>query len=313
MFHANGWGLPYTAPIAGCALILPGSKLDGPSLVNLMERERADVAFGVPTIWLGLADELQKRGRKSRHLKEIVSGGSAVPQPLIDSLMRDWRIKVTQGWGMTEVCPAGTITALRPEERSKPFTKRATLAGTQGRRMFGTDIKVVDARGNRVAAGGSGDLLVRGPTVASGYFKNGRASAERIDAEGWFATGDVAKITPDGWLVIVDRTKDLIKSGGEWISSIDVENAALACKGIANCAVIGVPHPRWGERPLLLVVKASGAEPTKADILGVLASKVAKWQLPDDVVFVDALPLTATGKISKKDLRSRFADYQLPK
>jgi fatty-acyl-CoA synthase len=153
---------------------------------------------------------------------------------------------------------------------------------------------------------------VRGSTIVSGYFKNPEASAKQIDAEGWFATGDVAKITPDGWLMIVDRTKDLVKSGGEWISSIDVENAALACKGIANCAVIGVPHPKWNERPLLVAVKAPGADPTKAEILDTLASRIAKWQLPDDVVFIDALPMTATGKISKRDLRARFAEYRLP-
>ena len=158
----------------------------------------------------------------------------------------------------------------------------------------------------------SGELFVRGPAIVSGYYRNEEASHRQIDRDGWFATGDVAKITPDGWLVIVDRTKDLVKSGGEWISSIDLENAAMACKGLAQCAVIGVPHPKWNERPLLVAVKAPGADPTKAEVLDLLASKIAKWQLPDDVVFVDALPMTATGKISKKDLRARFADYKLP-
>jgi fatty-acyl-CoA synthase len=180
--------------------------------------------------------------------------------------------------------------------------------------MFGVDLKVVDETGNRALNDGetSGELFVRGATIVSGYFNNEEASRKQIDSEGWFGTGDVAKITPDQWLLIVDRTKDLVKSGGEWISSIDVENAALACKGIANCAVIGVPHPKWNERPLLVVVKAPGANPTKDEILGVLENAIAKWQLPDDVVFVDSLPMTATGKISKKDLRARFADYRLP-
>jgi len=180
--------------------------------------------------------------------------------------------------------------------------------------MFGVDLKVVNESGKRAPHDGqtSGELFVRGATIVSGYFKNEEASRKQIDSEGWFGTGDVAKITPDEWLLIVDRTKDLVKSGGEWISSIDVENAALACKGIANCAVIGVPHPKWNERPLLVVVKAPGANPTKEEILDVLGSKIAKWQLPDDVVFVDALPMTATGKISKKDLRAKFADHQLP-
>ena len=179
--------------------------------------------------------------------------------------------------------------------------------------MFGVDLKIIDEKGNRAPPDGetSGELFVRGPAIVSGYYNNEEAGKKQIDAEGWFATGDVAKITQDGWLMIVDRTKDLVKSGGEWISSIDVENAALAVKGIANCAVIGVPHPKWNERPLLVVVKAPGADPTKAQILDVLASKIAKWQLPDDVVFVDTLPMTATGKISKKDLRAKFADHKL--
>jgi fatty-acyl-CoA synthase len=245
---------------------------------------------------------------------QILSGGSAMPQAMIDTLTRDYDIEVLHGWGMTEMSPVGTLTILRPEERTRPPLARAALTAKQGRRVYGVDLKVVDEKGRRAPADGetSGELFVRGPTIVSGYFNNPEASARQIDAEGWFATGDVAKITPDGWLMIVDRTKDLVKSGGEWISSIDVENAALACKGVANCAVIGVPHPKWNERPLLVVVKAPGAEPAKAEILDTLAGKMAKWQLPDDVVFVDALPLTATGKISKKDLRARFADYKLP-
>jgi acyl-CoA synthetase (AMP-forming)/AMP-acid ligase II len=233
---------------------------------------------------------------------------------MIDTLTRDYGIEVTHGWGMTEMSPVGTLTLFRPDERARPPLERAKLSARQGRRMFGVDLKVIDDKGNRAPPDGetSGELYVRGPAIVSGYFRNEEASKRQTDSEGWFGTGDVAKITPDGWLLIVDRTKDLVKSGGEWISSIDVENAALACKGLANCAVIGVPHPRWHERPLLVAVKAPGANPTKAEILDVLAAKIAKWQLPDDVVFVDALPMTATGKISKKDLRAKFADYKLP-
>jgi fatty-acyl-CoA synthase len=233
---------------------------------------------------------------------------------MIDTLTRDWGIEVSHGWGMTEMSPVGTLTLFRPEERARPALERAALGARQGRRMFGVDLKVIDHKGNRAPTDGetSGELFVRGPAIVSGYFRNEEASRKQIDAEGWFATGDVAKITPDGWLLIVDRTKDLVKSGGEWISSIDVENAAMACKGVAQCAVIGVPHPKWDERPLLVAVKAPGAEPTKAEILDVLAGTLAKWQLPDDVVFVDALPMTATGKISKKDLRAQFAGYKLP-
>jgi fatty-acyl-CoA synthase len=215
---------------------------------------------------------------------------------------------------MTEMSPIGTLTILRPEERAAPPLERAALAATQGRRLFGVDLKIIDEKGARASPGSDtvGELFVRGPTIVSGYYKNPDASAKQIDREGWFATGDVAKVTDGSWLVLIDRTKDLVKSGGEWISSIDVENAALACKGIANCAVVGVRHDKWGERPLLVVVKMPGAEPTKADILEALSSRIAKWQMPNDVVFIEALPMTATGKISKKDLRTRFADYQLP-
>jgi fatty-acyl-CoA synthase len=314
LFHANAWGLPYVTPLTGCPFILPGPRLDGASLFDLMEREGVDSGWGVPTVWLGLLEEFRKRGRKPRQLAQILTGGSAMPQPMIDVLTRDYDIEVIHGWGMTEMSPVGSLTMLRPQERAQPALARAALSAKQGRRMFGVELKIIDEKGNRAPCDGktSGELFVRGPAIVSGYYANEAASRKQIDAEGWFATGDVAKITSDGWLVIVDRTKDLVKSGGEWISSIDVENAALAVPGIANCAVIGVPHPKWNERPLLIVVKAPGADPTKAEILEVLASRVAKWQLPDDVVFVDTLPMTATGKISKKDLRSKFAAYTLP-
>ena len=313
LFHANAWSLPYITPLAGCPFILPGAKLDGPTLFDLMEAEGVEAGWGVPTVWLALIEEFKKRGRKPSKLSQILSGGSAVPQAMINTLTRDYDIEVTHGWGMTEMSPVGTLSLFRPEERRLPPLERAKLSARQGRRMFGVDLKVIDDKGNRASADGetSGELFVRGSTIVSGYFKNPEASAKQIDDEGWFGTGDVAKITPDQWLLIVDRTKDLVKSGGEWISSIDVENAALGCKGLANCAVIGVPHPKWNERPLLVAVKAPGANPTKAEILDVLAAKIAKWQMPDDVVFVDALPMTATGKISKKDLRAKFADHKL--
>jgi 3-(methylthio)propionyl---CoA ligase len=315
LFHANAWSLPYVTPLTGCPLIMPGARLDGPTLFELMESEGVEAGWGVPTVWLGLLEEFKKRGRKPKRLVQILSGGSAVPQAMIDTFTRDWDIEVTHGWGMTEMSPVGTLTVLRPQERAKSPLERAALSARQGRRMFGVDLKVIDEAGRRAPPDGqtSGELFVRGATVVSGYFNNPEASAKQIDREGWFGTGDVARITPDNWLMIVDRTKDLVKSGGEWISSIDVENAALAAvQGIANCAVIGVPHPKWNERPLLVVVKAPGAEPSKAEILDALAAKIAKWQMPDDVVFVEALPMTATGKISKKDLRAKFADYPLP-
>src|SRR6516225_2183794 len=256
LFHANAWSLPYVAPLAGCPFVLPGAKLDGPTLYDLMESEGVEAGWGVPTVWLGLLEEFKKRGGKPKKLTQILSGGSAVPQAMINTLTRDYDIEVTHGWGMTEMSPVGTLTLFRPEERARPAMERAALSARQGRRMFGVDLKIIDETGNRAPP-------------------------------------------------------DAVKSGGEWISSIDLENAALACKGIATCAVIGVPHPKWNERPLLVVVKAPGANPTKAEILDVLGSRIAKWQLPDDVVFVEALPMTATGKISKKDLRAKFAEHKL--
>src|SRR5262249_35021495 len=256
----------------------------------------------------------KRRGRKPSRLAQILTGGSAMPQAMIDVLTRTYDIEVIHGWGMTEMSPVGTLTTLRPQERALPALRRAALSAAPGRRMFAVDLKIIDETGKRAGCDGvtAGELFVRGPAIVSGYYNNAEASHRQIDAEGWFATGDVAKITPDGWLMIVDRSKDLVKSGGEWISSIDVENAALALPGIANCAVIGVPHPKWSERPLLVVVKAPGTSPSKAEILAVLGGKIAKWQVPDDIVFIDALPLTATGKVSKKELRARFADYKLP-
>jgi fatty-acyl-CoA synthase len=294
--------------------VLPGAKLDGSSLFDLMEGEAVDSAWGVPTVWFGLLEEIKRRGRKPRGLSQILTGGAAMPRAMIEAFARDLDVEVIHGWGMTEMSPVGTLTILRPPERAQPALERASLSAKAGRRMFGVDLKIVDAEGRRAPADGAttGELFVRGPAIVSGYYNNEAASRKQIDAEGWFATGDVAKLSADGWLVIVDRTKDLVKSGGEWISSIDVENAALGVKGIANCAVIGIPHPKWNERPLLVVVKAPGVEPTKAAILDALSAKLAKWQLPDDVVFVDALPMTATGKISKKDLRAQFADFKLP-
>jgi fatty-acyl-CoA synthase len=313
LFHVNAWGLPYLAPMTGTKLVMPGAKLDGASLFDLMEAEQVYGSWGVPTVWMGLIAEMQKRGRKPVGLKQVLIGGSAAPRPMIETFERDFGIDVVQGWGMTEMSPVGSVGCLTPEENDLGFEARIDLKARAGRRVFGVDFKIVDNAGRRLAHDdtATGELFVRGPTIISGYFNNPDASTKAIDAEGWFATGDVARITPDGWLSIVDRTKDLVKSGGEWISSIDVENVALGIPGVANCAVIGVPHPKWTERPLLIVVKAAGMEPTPEDILAGLARKLAKWQLPDDVVFVDALPVTATGKISKKDLRTKFAGHAL--
>ncbi|HRD75532.1 MAG TPA: AMP-binding protein, partial [Hyphomicrobiaceae bacterium] len=226
----------------------------------------------------------------------------------------DFGIDIVHGWGMTELSPVGTVTRLGPAEEVLLFDTWLDLKSRQGRRMYGVELKIVDADGKRLPHDGTavGELFVRGPAVVKGYFNNPEASRKALDAEGWFGTGDVARITPDGFLIVVDRTKDLVKSGGEWISSIDVENVAIGAPGIANCALVGVPHPKWAERPLLVAVKAPGAAPTRESVIEFLSTRIAKWQLPDDVVFVDALPMTATGKISKKDLRVKFADHKLP-
>ena len=313
LFHANAWGLPFVVSLTGSPFVMPGPRLDGPSLFALMDSEKVWGGWGVPTVWLGLLEEMKKQGRKPANLSQIFTGGSAIARATMETLERDWNIGVVHGWGMTEMSPVGTLTQMTPEEHELPFEQRMDIKSRQGRRMFGVDLKIVDDDGNRLPHDGKaqGELFVRGSAVVSGYFENPNATAAAIDKEGWFATGDVATITEDGWLILVDRTKDLVKSGGEWISSIDVENVAIGCPGVANAAVIAVPHPKWYERPLLVVVKAPGADPSKEQVLTHVAAHLAKWQVPDDVVFIDSLPLTATGKISKKDLRVKFAQHKL--
>ncbi|MGE0700969.1 MAG: long-chain-fatty-acid--CoA ligase, partial [Hyphomicrobiaceae bacterium] len=305
LFHANAWGLPFVVSLTGSPFVMPGPRLDGPSLFDLMDGEKVWGGWGVPTVWLGLLEEMKKRGRKPAGLTQIFTGGSAIARPTMETLEKDWGIQIVHGWGMTEMSPVGTLTQMTPEEMALPFEQRMDIKSRQGRRMFGVDMKIVDAEGKPLPWDGtsSGELFVRGAAVVSGYYNNEVATKAAIDKDGWFGTGDVATITPDGWLVLVDRTKDLVKSGGEWISSIDVENVAIGCPGVANAAVIAVPHPKWYERPLLVVVRVPGASVTKEDVLAHVGAKLAKWQVPDDVVFVDTLPMTATGKISKKDLR----------
>jgi len=314
LFHVNAWGLPYSAAITGTSLIFPGPKLDGASLFELMESEHAAGSWGVPTVWLGLLAEMKKRGRKPVGLKHVLIGGSAAPKPMIETFEKEYGVTTIQGWGMTEMSPLGTVGHLLPDEEDLDFKDRVELKAKAGRRVYGVELKLVDEAGNRLPQddNASGELFVRGNAIVSGYFKNEGATTRALDKEGWFATGDVARLAPNGMLTIVDRTKDLVKSGGEWISSIDVENAAMAHPGLANCAVIGIPHPKWTERPVLVAVKAPGANPTKEEIDALLDSKLAKWQLPDDVIFVDSLPIGATGKVSKRDLRVKFTDYKLP-
>ncbi|MBO6891886.1 MAG: long-chain fatty acid--CoA ligase [Roseibium sp.] len=309
LFHVNAWGLPYGAPLSGAGLIFPGGALDGKSVFDLMDREKVFSAWGVPTVWLGLMNEINQRGRLPEGFGDIVVGGSAAPRSLIEAFETKG-INVCHAWGMTEMSPLGTQCNLPPQLQQLPLEERLDRKQSQGRRVFGVDMKIVDDAGNRLPHDGkvSGHLYVRGNTVTSGYFENPEASKEVFDAEGWFCTGDVAAIDADGFLKITDRSKDLIKSGGEWISSLDLENIVMSHPGVAGCAVIAVPDPKWDERPLLIVQARDDAQPRKQELIDLLAVRVAKWQLPDDVVFVEALPLTATGKVSKLTLRKTYAE-----
>lgn len=314
LFHVNAWGLPYAMPLTGTRIVMPGPKLDGENLFRLMDEEKVTSAWGVPTVWLGLLGEMRKQGRKPAGFDHVVIGGSAAPEPMIREFEADFGVRVVHGWGMTEMSPVGTLTTMGPTLNAKPEPERRAFKSSQGRRVFGCELKIIDEAGNRLPHDGEafGELLVRGHGVMDGYFANAEASAQVFDADGWLRTGDVAKIDGHGFLYIVDRTKDVIKSGGEWISSLDLESAALGHPAIAECAVIAAAHPRWGERPLLVARLAEGQTTTPEDVRAFLADKVAKWWLPDDVVFVDDLPHTATGKLSKLTLRERFKDYVLP-
>ncbi|MEP3430623.1 MAG: long-chain fatty acid--CoA ligase [Roseibium sp.] len=309
LFHVNAWGLPYGAPLSGTSLVFPGGALDGKSVFDLMNQEKVYSAWGVPTVWLGLMNEINQRGKLPEGFGDIVVGGSAAPRSLIEGFEKQG-INVCHAWGMTEMSPLGTQCNLPPDMDDLPFDQRMDKKQSQGRRVFGVDLKIVDDNGERLPHDSktSGHLYVRGNTITSGYFENSEASSEVFDGDGWFCTGDVAAIGADGFLTITDRSKDLIKSGGEWISSLDLENIVMSHPGVASCAVIAVPDPKWDERPLLIVQAKDGVEPQKQEILNLLSERVAKWQVPDDVVFVDGLPLTATGKVSKLTLRKTFAD-----
>lgn len=313
LFHVNAWGLPFTAPLIGASLIMPGPHLDGASLWDLCQSEAVDSAWGVPTIWQGLFAEILSRGAKPDALRHIVVGGSAMPRSLTEGFER-MGVDVNHAWGMTETSPLGSQGSLTPAQRALPFEQRMALKQAQGRRVFGVDMKIVDDAGHRQPHDGQamGELFVRGNTVTAGYHDNAEATARAVDAQGWFGTGDIASISTDGVLTLRDRSKDLIKSGGEWISSIDVENMALVHPDVAQCAVIALPHPKWDERPLLVVKPRGDARPTLDQVCEVLRPHLASWQLPDDIVYVEEMPLTATGKISKLTLRDMFADHVLP-
>jgi len=311
MFHVNAWGLPYAAPLTGSSMIMPGPNLDGASLFKLMDDEKVTSAWGVPTVWMGLLAEMKKQGRKPGNLQMAMTGGSAPPRSMLLAFERDYGITAQQGWGMTETNPIGSLGILVEGEEELPLEQRIDIKSSGSRRVFGVRMKLVDDDGNQLPHDGKavGELYVRGPTVIKAYFNNEEATAKAFDKDGWFATGDMARLGADGMLTIVDRAKDLIKSGGEWISSIDLENLAAAHPGVAECAVIAVPHPKWDERPLLIVVPQPGQKPDKEALLVHLASQFAKWQLPDDVIYVDELPHTATGKVSKRHLRDRYGNH----
>ena len=311
MFHVNAWGLAYGAPAVGTKLVFPGPKMgDGATLQALVEEEGVTYSAGVPTVWLNLLKYLAETGKEVRTLQRVVIGGSACPRSIMEEFEDRHGVYVHHAWGMTEMSPLGTVNTLKPEMLELPGEEQYAIRLKQGRALYGVEMKIVDDDNNELPRDGqaTGLLKVRGPFICSGYYKADGPS-DVHDEDGWFSTGDVGSIDAEGYLQITDRSKDVIKSGGEWISSIDLENAAVGHPGVAEAAVIGMPHPRWGERPLLIIVRKEGREPDKEKILDWLKDKVAKWWLPDDVVFIDEIPHTATGKIRKTELRKRFRNY----
>ena len=311
MFHVNAWGIPYSAALTGCKLVFPGPAMDGPSIYNLIESEKVTFAAGVPTVWQMLLGHMQPAGLRFSSLQRTVIGGSACPPAMVRAFQHDYGVEVLHAWGMTELSPLGTLCTLKNKHLLLPKEEQLAMRLKQGRALFGVDMKVVDADGQPLPHDGqsAGDLLVQGPWIVADYYRSPEPSPL---VDGWFPTGDVATIDADGNLQITDRSKDVIKSGGEWISSIAVENIAVAHPAVAMAACIGVPHPKWDERPIVVVVKKPGAEVSVAELLAFYDGKIAKWQVPDDVVFVDAIPLGATGKMQKMRLREMLKDYRLP-
>ena len=311
MFHVNAWGIPYAAPLVGAKLVMPGPALDGASLHALFEDEKVNRSSGVPTVWLGLLNHMKAKGLRFSTLEATVIGGAAVPPAMVRTLRDEYGVRVLHGWGMTEMSPVGTVNTPKAKHAGLDDAQKFALSLKQGRPPYGVRMKIVDADGRELPRDGvaSGDLMVQGPWVVREYFRDANASPLR---DGWFPTGDVGTLDPDGYLQITDRSKDVIKSGGEWISSIELENVAMGHPAVAEAAVIGVHHPKWNERPLLVVVKRPGAHVDREELLCFYQGKVAKWSVPDDVVFVDELPHTATGKLSKMTLRTQLKDYRLP-
>lgn len=311
MFHVNAWGIPYSAAMTGAKLVFPGPALDGKSIYELIEAEKVTFAAGVPTVWQMLLSHMKPHALNFSSLKRTVIGGSACPPAMIDAFRESYGVDVLHAWGMTEMSPLGTLCTLKNKHLDLPEEAQMKLRLKQGRAIFGVDMKIVNEAGESLPHDGKtyGDLLVKGPWIIREYYKQ-EGPSPLLD--GWFPTGDVATIDEDGFMQITDRSKDVIKSGGEWISSIDIENIAMAHPDIVMAACIGMPHPKWDERPVVCVVKKPGAEISVTDLLKFYEGKTAKWQIPDDVIFVDAIPLGATGKMLKTKLRTLLADYKLP-
>ncbi|NNE52013.1 MAG: long-chain-fatty-acid--CoA ligase [Sulfitobacter sp.] len=307
MFHVNAWGAPYACAMTGARLVMPGPGLDGPSLVGLIDTYKVTLAMGVPTIWLGLLGEAKKAGSKLESLKRTVVGGSACPPSMITAFREEYGVDTIHAWGMTEMSPVGSVNQPLAKHAVLPEAEQHRLRENQGRPVFGVELEILDDDGNPLPHDGKaqGDLVTRGHWILDSYFRKTREETLR---DGWFDTGDVATMDPDGYITIKDRSKDIIKSGGEWISSVELENIAIAHPKLADAAVIGARHEKWDERPVLVAVKAEGEDPTEAEVLAIYEGKIAKWQLPDRVVFTDALPRNATGKVLKRNLRDEFGE-----
>jgi fatty-acyl-CoA synthase len=311
MFHANAWALAFAAPAAGACMVMPGPGMDGASIYEMLDSERVTITAAVPTIWLGLLQHLEDNQLDLPYLNRMVIGGAAVPRMMFEKFENEYGVEVVQGWGMTETSPVGTVGKMKFSNSHLQGAEKIDVKVKAGRSLFLVELKIVDDEGCELPRDGVavGHLMVKGPAVSSAYYKSDR---EILDPDGFFDTGDIASIDEMGYVTITDRDKDVIKSGGEWISSIEIENAAVGCEGVAEAAVIGLPHPKWGERPLLLIVKQDGAELEAQEILNFLDGKIAKWWMPDAVEFVEEIPHTATGKILKTKLREQYADYHLP-
>ncbi|ARU06673.1 long-chain fatty acid--CoA ligase [Comamonas serinivorans] len=311
MFHVNAWGIPYSTAMVGAKLVLPGPALDGESVFNLIEAEGVSIALGVPTVWQMLLGHVAKHKQRFSTLKLTVIGGAAAPAAMIQTFEKDYGVEVRHAWGMTEMSPLGTAASLGRRQAALSDAEQLAIKTTQGRAIFGVEMRIVGDGGKALPWDGKafGDLHVRGPWIIREYYKAGESAL--VD-DGWFPTGDVATIDAEGYMHITDRSKDVVKSGGEWLSTIDIENIAMGHPAVAMAAAIGVKHPKWDERPIVVVVKKPDAQVSREELLAFYEGKLAKWQCPDDVVFVDAIPLGATGKMLKTELRKQLAGYKLP-